>query len=51
MKMEAAPENREFISTVKSKVAPVLVVGENEYAGVSGVMKYIYEVKGWLQTE
>lgn len=51
MKMEAAPENREFISTVKSKIAPVLVVGENEYAGVSGIMKYIYEVKGWLQTE
>ena len=51
MKMEAAPENREFISTVKSKIAPVLVVGENEYAGVSGVMKYIYEAKGWLQTE
>ena len=51
MKMEAVPENREFIDTVKSKVAPVLVVGEAEYTGVSGVMKYIYEAKGWLETE
>lgn len=51
MKMEAVPENREFIDTVKSKVAPVLVVGEQEYSGVSGIMKYIYEVKGWLETK
>ena len=51
MKMLAVPENGEFMKTVKSKVAPVLVVGDQEYVGVSGIMKYIYETKGWLETK
>lgn len=51
MKMLAVPENGEFMKTVKSKIAPVLVVGDQEYVGVSGIMKYIYETKGWLETK
>ena len=49
VKMMAEPENKEFVDKHGIKIAPTLVVGDKKYEGIAGVMKYIYEKKGWAK--
>ena len=51
MKTIAAPETKEFVKKHKVKMAPTLIVGDEEFVGVSGVMKYIYLYKGWMKND
>lgn len=51
MKMIAAPETKEFVKKHKVKMAPTLIVGDEEFVGVSGVIKYIYLYKGWMKND
>lgn len=51
MKMHASVETKEFMDEHNIVIAPTLVVGSKEYVGISGIMKYIYETKEWLETE
>ena len=47
MKMLAA-DNLEFVDNHNIVTAPTLVVGNKEYIGLSGIVKYIYEKEGWI---
>ena len=47
MKMLAA-DNLEFVDNHNIVTAPTLVVGNKEYIGISGIVKYIYEKEGWI---
>lgn len=49
MKMLAVEKNRDFIEEHNLSMAPTLIVEDAEYIGISGVMKYIYQTKGWLE--
>ena len=51
MKMIAEKSNEEFVRDHGITVAPTLVIGDREYTGISGVMKYIYETNGWLEAK
>jgi ribonucleoside-triphosphate reductase len=51
MKMIAEKSNEEFVRDHGITIAPTLVIGDREYTGISGVMKYIYETNGWLETK
>lgn len=44
----SAEDNMDLVEDRGITMAPTLLVGDMEYTGMSGVMKYIYEVKGWL---
>lgn len=47
MKMLAS-NNLEFVDNHNIVTAPTLVVGNKEYIGLSGIVKYIYEKEGWI---
>lgn len=51
MKMLAEKSNEEFVRDHGITIAPTLVIGDREYTGISGVMKYIYETNGWLEAK
>ena len=51
MKMIAEKSNEEFVRDHGITIAPTLVIGDREYTGISGVMKYIYETNGWLEAK
>ena len=51
MKMIAEKSNEEFVRGHGITIAPTLVIGDREYTGISGVMKYIYETNGWLEAK
>ena len=46
--MMSAEDNMDLVEARGITIAPTLLVGDMEYVGLSGVMKYIYEIKGWL---
>ena len=48
MKM-LADDARDFVEEHGVTIAPTLIVDGVEYAGISGVMRYIYQSKGWLK--
>lgn len=47
--MEAVKENCDIIKQHNIKLAPSLIVGDKEYEGLVGVVRYIHEVKGWMK--
>ena len=51
MKMLAEKSNEEFVRDHGITIAPTLVIGDREYTGINGVMKYIYETNGWLEAK
>lgn len=50
--MIAAPDNddaRKFVDEHNISMAPTLIVGDKMYEGLTGVVRYIHEVKGWME--